>query len=506
MNDAIPDASQQSTLTIERDDPPPPYAIDTASSSRGHVHIRSGLRPNRGPHDLWYSRRHVIIITSITFSSLLFAIMFLLIVLYMNRGHEKSYDDRHNNRSEGQPCLEASPSPVTVLAIAHRSEAKQQRADHWPGDHNFRLTQHTEEMPNSERIARPSTQAWHHNREIHTAFLHIPGLYFVPVSAPSAQWTLMLQQKSPSESLTTPVEKSTLQQRAAEYSADPQENLPELDASSADDAGNNTTPQLKASITSFDHLGFEILYPLHRRNFWDMQIGKKWCINTACGDFHALNRTCAGGKTRDRFEQQECKWCWDNSTKQIHHDDNAIEAHCEVVSQRYFLVLIFVCGVFAFTLLVIMASLGSKWLNNRQKLKAARKSVNPESGGPLETGVFVVQNTAKRTKLPKRQSRRFHPANVRKFMNANSQNERVPVIPHAVPQTIDEDIFSGIHNMGQGRLLQDSNSQAERFGLPRTSSRRAISSGSEPIPLGVMNRKIAGGSHEEDGVRPGEPS
>ena len=59
--------------------------------------------------------------------------------------------------------------------------------------------------------------------------------------------------------------------------------------------------------------------------------------------------------------------------------------------------------------------------------------------------------------------------------------------------------------LGQGRLFQDSNSQEDGLGLSRTSSRRerAISSGSEPMSLGVVHRKPAGDGLEEGKVAPG---
>lgn len=163
-----------------------------------------------------------------------------------------------------------------------------------------------------------------------------------------------------------------------------------------------------------------------------------------------------------------------------------------------------------------MALLALRKLRRMQKRRLARKLCGSEFSEPSQAGAPIAQKRAsndtaernpKRTKLQKKRSQRLDPLDERKSGNASAQNEEILIMPRAVPHAIDEEVFSDNHNIGQGRLLQDRNSQKDGLGLSRTSLRRerAISSGSEPISLGVVHRKPAEDGLEEGKGAPGRP-
>ena len=116
-----------------------------------------------------------------------------------------------------------------------------------------------------------------------------------------------------------------------------------------------------------------------------------------------------------------------------------------------------------------MALLALRKLRHMQKSRVARKLSGSESSGPLQAGDPKAQQkrasndtaekSPKRTKLQKKRSQRLNPLDEKKSGNASAQNGKVLIMPRAVPHAIDEEVFSDIRTMGQGRLLQDSNSK-----------------------------------------------
>jgi len=58
--------------------------------------------------------------------------------------------------------------------------------------------------------------------------------------------------------------------------------------------------------------GIEILYRLHRRAVSAIHIQMGCCMNNVCSRGKVLSVICKKKcKVMDRFEQQECDWCWD---------------------------------------------------------------------------------------------------------------------------------------------------------------------------------------------------
>jgi hypothetical protein len=338
-----------------------------------------------------------------------------------------------------------------------------------------------------------------HNRQTQTVFSPAPQMYPVPMPAPTTHWTLMTQQSSPSDSSTTTVEKSNMQEDVQDLATPLEMRRPTVSATCFEDSGKVNAAQ----EDSFDHWGIELLYSLRRRSLQSMQIEKQWCLEHACSeDGKEEGKLCINGtKLLKESEKKTCEWCWDNSTLTTPHVAK-LDHHCNEVAKRSLIFLLTICGMLLLSIFTIMALLALQRIRHKRKHRMARKHDDLASSEPSQTGAAMAHkgpssDTAgripKRMKLQKKRSHRLEPLDEKKPRISGAQNEKVLVMPRAMPYTIDEQVFADIHSMGHGRLLQDSNSQEDALGLSRTSSRRerVISSGSEPTPLRGVYRKPA---------------
>lgn len=123
----------------------------------------------------------------------------------------------------------------------------------------------------------------------------------------------------------------------------------------------------------FGRWGVETLYKLHRRAL--IQIQWKWCMENVCSGGHTLSVMCKKkAKDLNRFEKQECKWCWnDHSNMETTPLQRmSIIKHCNVLSHRAANFLLAVCGLLLFLLFLISTILLYKlWSKRKAKQDAS---------------------------------------------------------------------------------------------------------------------------------------
>ena len=448
---------QQSTETVDRNGPPPPSTTNRRSRNQGHqgpVVVTRTPRPNRRSFCyrfcLWLSRLKW---------KAIFAWMFIFMVLMTCIG--TLLDSGNSPGRETSPAVLANSTGAPTTSYEPNVA---EHLDHSHQQHDIQTAGFTVYAATASNVkATDSTlaQEWFRDRQTQTAFSPAPGLYLVPISAPSVHWTLTTRYSSPSDSSATAVEWPKLQEWSRDLSAASKESEADLGARGPGDTSEVVAPQEKSDITSLDHWGVEILYFLHRRSLRNMQIEKDWCMNNTCNQNET--RLCINGtKLLNKFETQTCEWCWDNSTNKTIPHLAKLEPHCDEFSERSLRVLLTICGVLLLSMLIIMALLALRKLRHMQKRRVARKLSGSEFSGLSQAGAPTAQKRAsndtaekspKRTKLQKKRSQRLNPLDEKKSGNASAQNEKVLMMPRAVPHAIDEEVFSDIHNIGPREVV-----------------------------------------------------
>ena len=379
---------QQSTGTVNRNGPPPPSTTNPRSRNQGHqgpVVVTRTPRPNRiplcYPFCLWLSRLKW---------KAIFAWMFIFMVLMTCIGALLDSGDSPGGETSSAVLANSTGAPTSYEpnVAEHLDHSHQQHDIQTAG---FTVYQAT--ASNVEATDSTLAQGWFRNRQTQTAFSPAPGLYLVPISAPSAHWTLTTRYSSPSDSSATAVEWPKLQERSRDVSAASKESEPHLGARGPGDTSEVVAPHEKSDITSFGHRGVEILYSLHRRSLRNMQIEKDWCMNNTCSQNET--RLCINGtKLLNKFATQTCEWCWDNSINKTIPHLAKLEPHCDEFSKRSLRVLLTICGVPLLSMLIIMALLALRNFSHMQKRRVARKLSGSESSGPSQAGDPIAQKRA----------------------------------------------------------------------------------------------------------------
>lgn len=352
-----------------------------------------------------------------------------------------------------------------------------------------------------------------------TKFSAVSGLYIIPATTTTADWLRAVRSRGEPEISTT----SNLEDIAWNLKA--VDEVPPVAVSHG-----WREPELVASDkVTFNRWGVEILYRLHRRAINAVQIQKGWCMKNVCSKDKVLSVMCRKQhKDMDRFEHQECDWCWseEQRAERTSLQKDEIAKHCETVSHQAAKFLLVVCGLLLVSGLAILAILifrlwsskkartefkiapsDAHWSNrcgnfwplqsvshlvkpsgragssDQENLRAPwYQSVFRKLGGSLKTN---GGDKRCRTRLQKRKGDPsplddIHPVN---------EDPIVPIMPSSR-------IFSNRDNMGQRTPpgTEEPKGQCEQRRSPRRSE--AVSSGSEHISMtdGIsMTRRSFGG-------------
>ncbi len=350
-----------------------------------------------------------------------------------------------------------------------------------------------------------------------TAFSVVSGLYIIPTMTGDIEW---LQPKT--VVFSDPRGESSRDELGGKW---PISNAPKVE-----DTVGSTEPkeELGTSISfeepfesvsnnrqrmdNFHRWGVETLYRLHRRAVSHvMQVEKAWCIGNTCSTAKKLKAMCNDtGKDaskkhkKDRFEQQECDWCWDKIAFPNRNpmQEAEIERHCDNVSHHAAIFLVIVCSLLLLCAAFLTCLLVMRMLSHRKKAKAAnasRDSVSQDKKvGELPWYLSVLKNPRRpldpyQEEKPRRnrlQKQRIGLSN-RTSMNARkpASAHRVPIMPPAISSRVLSDNQAVSQERRSG--LRDSDAEDAKPGIPRKSSKRsrAVSSGSQHIPLSVFSRK-----------------
>ena len=319
----------------------------------------------------------------------------------------------------------------------------------------------------------------------------VPGFYLVPVLPHNPQWTIMLQHLSVLESSAPTLQKAQLPEQRTKI------------LSSSPSRYKTTASKATTRNSPFMFWGATVLPSSNHRSFKDQMT--IFCVTNTCSKEEKELKMCNDSMPETQAERVECAWCWDNSTHKFFPNGTAIQLHCLDIVDHSIKTMSIVGSLCLFPLLIILGLLLRRchisWRSRRAKSQRFTHSTESPVIGQLVSQNPVIKNasTCKNQdrevaeKQPKRcrlGKKRLTTLDEKAQTEVNASQERVLIMPHAVPNSIETEIFSGIRDMGQGKLLQGSNSQEDSLGLSRTSSRRerVLSSGTARIPTILINR------------------
>lgn len=381
-----------------------------------------------------------------------------------------------------------------------------------------------------ERTAAQGTFRRPKFRPLRTTFTPVSGLYLIPSPITGADWSRLRQGTSPTAGTS------------------PNQGTRFHTTSEGTDDSAKLAHQEKALS---NHWGVEVLYNL-RRGALDhaFQIEKGWCKKNTCSPAPLLNAMCNHTKQKvtkykDRFQEQECKWCWDENMfpRRNSTQTKEIEDHCNNVSHYAAIFLTIVCGILLLSTFLIGITLVMRMLRHRaysiadrelhssvsaplplydggndpQKIGSPHpmpKLVQPPKGANLRNqivhgyfwplSIFEAPRkllgasrgrTGDRARLQRKQPNRMgeRPAQVNELIVF----DKVPILPPAIGPRLNSDK----ENMGQGRLCGLNDNDGEDVGpevSPRSSRySRARGSGRLTVPPSVIGRKSVVAEHEK---------
>lgn len=208
------------------DPPPPPSTTNPRSRNQGHqgpVVVTRTPRPNR--RSLCY--RFCLWLSRLKWKAT-FAWMFIFMVLMTCIGALLDSGDSPGGEtssavlanSTGAPTMSYEPNVAQHLDHSHQQYGIQIAG----------LAAYPATVSNVEATDSTLAQEWFRNRQTQAAFSPAAELYLVPISAPSAHWTLMTRYSSPSDGLARAIEWPKLQERSRDLSAASKESEFDLGA------------------------------------------------------------------------------------------------------------------------------------------------------------------------------------------------------------------------------------------------------------------------------------
>ena len=185
-----------------------------------------------------------------------------------------------------------------------------------------------------------------------TEFPPVPGFYIMPALETKQDW--MQPQQSSSISAQPTSDAKTRDDTRSLY-------LPSNGESSTFDTSHETKT---ARLDEFGGEERSMIHEMHRRG---LHMYTHWCIDNVCSTGKRLAAMCNDTAmriknitiNRDKARRQECAWCWDPSSakgKRNATQKAQIRTHCEKVSNRAAVWVIWLCGLLA--ILVLMAVFG----------------------------------------------------------------------------------------------------------------------------------------------------
>ena len=336
-----------------------------------------------------------------------------------------------------------------------------------------------------------------------TSLAWVPGLYLIPTPASYPWESAILQSTSHSESSPTTLPKPQVQ----EHTRDPFVAFPSI----------STTANRKATTLTDKHHpfvfgGVTILPASDHMSFRDHLL--KFCVKNVCSSNITLAARCNSSVPETQYERKECEWCWDNSTHVYHPKGLALLGHCQEVVDHSIRTLWIVGSLCLLPLLIISIILLRRCITSQKRKRAADKHLKKlarnlepgESGGDHTELDPTRRNNGGDREVAKKSPKRCRPQKMRRKgweekqgMDITTKGNRDLITRPDIPHSIDTDIFSNIHGMGQGKLVEGSNSQEDSLGLSRTDSRRerVLQSRNATVPIILVHRAAGSSSGAE---------
>ena len=339
-----------------------------------------------------------------------------------------------------------------------------------------------------------------------TSYAWIPGLYLIPMPVSHLRESAMLQSTSLSESSPTTLQKPQLQEHVPHLFT----TFPSISTTVGPKA---TAPTEK--YPPFVFWGVTMLPPSNHKSFSDRMF--IFCVKNVCSTNTTLASRCNNGVPEAVYERKECEWCWDNSSHVYHPNGTALHVHCQEVVKHSTKTLWIVGSLCLFPLLVISIILLRRCIASQKRKRAAAKRLRKSTKGfePGETGGSggdhvmldpTRSNNDKDREVAGKNPKWCKPQKVRRKIEEKKQGmdmtatkDRDMITRPDIPYSIDTEIFSNIRGMGQGKLLEGSNSQEDSLGLSRTSSRRerVLHSRNATVPAILIHRARGSSSNAE---------
>ena len=339
-----------------------------------------------------------------------------------------------------------------------------------------------------------------------TSYAWVPGLYVIPIPGSQLREGAVLRSTSFSENPPATLQKQQLQKHVAHPFAT-------LSSISTTAGPKTTAPTDKHP--AFVFWGVTMLPPSNHISFYDRIF--IFCVKNVCSTNTTLASRCNNGVPEAVYERKECEWCWDNSSHVYHPNGTALHVHCQEVVKHSIKTLWIVGSLCLFPLLVIATILLRRCIASQKRKRAAAKRLrkSTQSVGPGETGgsggdhvmLDPTSSNNRKGREVARKSRKWcrrqklgrEIGEKKQEIDTIATKDRNMITRPDIPHSIDTEIFSKIRGMGQGKLLEGSNSQEDSLGLSRTSSRRerVLHSRNATVPAILVHRARGSSSNAE---------
>ena len=142
--------------------------------------------------------------------------------------------------------------------------------------------------------------------------------------------------------------------------------------------------------TGLDAPGEEMNSMLHQVRRRGLHMSRKWCEDNTCSTGKKLAAMCNDtaarekktGDNRDKSQQRECEWCWDQSSQRPTPNTTQqakLREHCGKVSGHAAFAVIAVSILLIVIIIVIAAILLARCIKRRQKARSDRNIVSEAS-------------------------------------------------------------------------------------------------------------------------------
>ena len=336
-----------------------------------------------------------------------------------------------------------------------------------------------------------------------TSLAWVPGLYLIPTPASYPWESAILQSTSHSKSSPTTLLKPQVQEHTRD---------PFIAFSSISTTADRKATPLKDKHHPFVFGGVTVLPATDHMSFRDHLL--KFCVKNVCSSNITLAARCNSSVPETQYERKECEWCWDNSTHVYHPKGRALLVHCQDVVDHSIRTLWIVGSLCLLPLLIISIILLRRCITSQRRKRAADKHLRKlarnlepgESGGDLteldptrrnhDGDHEVAKKSPKRCRLQKLRRKGWEE---KQGMDMTATGDRNLMTRPDIPHSIDAEIFSNIRGMGQGKLVEGSNSQEDSLGLSRTDSRRerVLQSRNATVPIILVHRAAGSSSGAE---------